>query len=53
MKWVRPAISMIGMIGITLGFFMGKITSEAYILAVGVTIAWWYKSRDDDKKIGG
>ena len=53
MKWIRPAISLIGIIGITAGFFMGKITSEAYILAVGITVTYWYKSRDEEKRNGG
>ena len=52
MKWVRPAISLIGMIGITIGFFLGKINPEAYILAVGVTVTYWFKSRDEAKQGG-
>jgi len=53
MKWIRPAISLIGMLGITAGFFMGKITPEAYILAVGVTITYWFRARDEAKRNGG
>ena len=50
MKWIRPTISLLGMLGITAGFFMGKINAEAYILAVGVTVTYWYKSRDAEKE---
>jgi len=53
MRWVRPAISLIGMLGITAGFFLGRINAEAYILAVGITVTYWYKSRDEAKKNGG
>ena len=53
MKWVRPAISLIGMIGITVGFFMKLITAEAYILAVGVTVTYWFRARDEEKRNGG
>jgi len=49
LKWIRPAISLIGILGITIGFFMGKINSEAYILAVGVTVTYWFRSRDITK----
>ena len=49
MKWVRPVISLIGIIGITVGFFLNKITPEAYILAVGVTVTFWFKARDEEK----
>lgn len=52
MRWVRPVISLIGMVGLTSGFFLGMVTAEAYILAVGVTIAWWYRSRDEVKRNG-
>ena len=53
MKWIRPVISLIGMVGITVGFFLGKINPEAYILAIGVTVTFWYKARDEEKKNGG
>ena len=51
MKWVRPFLAIIGMLGITIGFFDGKITAEAYILAVGITVTWWFKSRDEEKGV--
>lgn len=50
MRWIRPVISIIGMVGITVGFFMGLIDPEAYILAVGVTVTFWFKSRDEENK---
>ncbi len=52
MRWVRPIISIVGMMGITIGFFLGKINPEAYILAVGVTVTYWYKARDESKQGG-
>ena len=50
MKWVRPVISIIGMLGITIGFFLRMIEAEAYVLAVGVTVTYWFKSRDEEKQ---
>ena len=52
MKWVRPTISLMGMLGITIGFFMRLITPEAYLLAVGVTVTYWFKARDEEKRNG-
>ena len=52
MEWIRPLISLIGMFGITTGFFMGRVSPEAYLGVVVVTIVWWYKSRDEEKKNG-
>lgn len=52
MKWIRPTISLIVIIGVTIGFFMGKINSDAYAGLVGVTITYWYKSRDEEKHNG-
>lgn len=50
MKWVRPVISIIAMLGITYGFFVGKVATDTYVLIAGGAIAWWFKSRDDEKK---
>ncbi len=50
MKWVRPLISLVAVLGITAGFFMDKITSDAYIGLMAVTVAWWFKSRDEEKR---
>ena len=50
MKWIRPTISLIGLLGLTGGFFMGLIPPEAYVGIVAVAITWWFKSRDEEKK---
>lgn len=52
MRWVRPVISLIGILGLTVGFFLDKITPEAYILAIGVTVTYWFRSRDEEKRKG-
>jgi len=49
MKWVRPTLAGIFAIGITIGFFMDKIVSEAFIGIASVAITWWFKSRDENK----
>jgi len=51
MKWIRPVLSAIAMLGITAGFFQGKIETDTYLLIAAGTIAWWFKSRDEDKRI--
>lgn len=53
MKWIRPLISLMAVCGITAGFFLGKISGDAYIGLMAVTITWWFKSRDDTKAKGG
>lgn len=50
MKWVRPAISIIGMVGVTVGFFMGKVEPIAYLLIVEAVVLWWFRSRDEEKQ---
>lgn len=49
MRWVRAAISITAVLGITIGFFFDKIAGETYITLMAMAIAWWYKSRDDEK----
>ena len=46
---IRPAISLIAVAGITAGFFMDKISPEAYLTIMAVTIIYWFKSRDSEK----
>jgi len=50
MKWVRPVISLIAVIGLTAGFFIDKISPEAYIGLMAVAITYWYKARDEAKE---
>ena len=50
MRWVRAVISLIFALGITIGFFLDKLPPEAFIGLAGVAIAWWYRSRDEEKK---
>jgi hypothetical protein len=48
-QWVRAIISLIGILGVTVGFFMKIISGDAYLGVVTMTIVWWYKSRDEEK----
>ena len=52
MKWVRPIISLIGLLGVTYGFIVDKISPEAYLGLVIATTIWWFKSRDEEKRNG-
>lgn len=49
MRWVRALISIVGVLGITGGFFLDKIPAEAYIGIMAMAITWWFKSRDEEK----
>ncbi len=49
---VRPVISLIAVIGINVGFFMDKISPEAYLAIMAVTVIYWFKSRDESKQEG-
>ncbi len=49
MKWIRPWLSLIAMLGITTGFFLGKISTDAYMGVTTFIITWWFKSRDEEK----
>ncbi len=51
-SWVRPIISIMGMSGFTVGFFMKMIDPVAYGILVTGTIVWWFKARDEEKANG-
>ncbi len=48
-EMIRPLISLIGVLGLTVGFFMDKINPEAYIGVMAMAITYWFKSRDEEK----
>ncbi len=50
--WVRPIITILGMAGVTAGFFLKMISPEAYLGIVTLAVTWWFKSRDEEKKNG-
>lgn len=50
MRWVRAVISIIGMGGVTIGFFLKMVSPEAYLGLVTLAITWWYRSRDSEKE---
>ncbi len=49
MKWIRPTLALLFAIGMTVGFFMDKISAEAFIGIGSVAITWFFKSRDETK----
>ena len=51
MSWIRPIISLIAVGGITAGFFLRLINPETYVALMAVTVTWWFKSRDETKKL--
>ncbi len=52
MRWLRPTLALISMLGVTVGFFIEKISPEAFLAIASVAITWFFKSRDEDKKNG-
>ncbi len=51
MKWVRPTIAMIAVLGINAGFFLKMIPVEAYLPIMAGAITWWFTARDNEKAI--
>ena len=49
MKWVRPVTIFILAMGVTVGFFIGKIDAVAFFGFATGLVVWWFKSRDDEK----
>jgi len=52
-KWIRPVITIIAVSGLTVGFFLGRIPSEAYVPLMAITITYWFRARDEAKRIQG
>ncbi len=47
---VRPFITLFAVVGLTLGFFTDRVTSEAYVPLMAMAIAWWFRARDTEKQ---
>ena len=50
MKFVRPVITLIAVLGLTIGFFTDKVTADAYVPLMAMTIVYWFKSLDREKE---
>jgi len=48
---MRPTITLVATFALTIGFFLGKVLSEAYVPLMAMVIAWWFRSRDEEKRI--
>ena len=48
--YVRPAITVMAMLGIMYGFFVGTISSEVFVPFSTGIVVWWFKARDDKKQ---
>jgi len=46
----RPILTYIAMGGLTIGFFLGKVPTDAYVPIIAMTMIYWFKSRDEEKK---
>lgn len=51
MAWVRPFITLVAVLGLTVGFFVGKVTADAYVPLMAMTISWWFRARDESKRL--
>ena len=49
MQWIRPITVLLLTIGVTTGFFIGKIEAVAYFGFATGLVVWWFKSRDESK----
>ena len=50
MKWIRPIVITLLSLSVTVGFFLDKITSEAFFGFATGLVVWWFKTRDDEKE---
>lgn len=50
-EWIKPVLAVIGMIGLTVGFFMRLISAEAYIGIVAVTITYWFNDLNNQSRL--
>lgn len=50
MKWIRPTIISMLAIGVTIGFFTGKIQSGVFVPFATGLIVYWFKERDSTKE---
>jgi hypothetical protein len=50
MKWVRPFVTVIAVLGLTVGFFTGRVNAEAYVPLMAGVIMYWFAARDSEKK---
>jgi len=48
---MRPTITLVATFALTIGFFLDKVPSEAYVPLMAMVIAWWFRSRDEEKRI--
>lgn len=52
MRWVRPLLAVVAVLGINAGFFLGKIPVEGYLPLMAGAITWWFSARDNAKQGG-
>ena len=45
----RPILSYVFAVGITVGFFMGKVPPEVYAPIATACIIFWFRARDEEK----
>jgi hypothetical protein len=50
MNLFRPCMIVVLILGVTAGFFLGKIGAEMFGAFSTGLIVYWFKSRDKDKK---
>lgn len=50
---VRPIVTLIFAVGITGGFFLGKIDAETFVPIAAMAISWWFTIRDTEKQNPG
>jgi hypothetical protein len=48
---VRAAISIIAVLALTAGFFLGRVEGEIYVPAMVAAIAWWYSTASKEAKL--
>jgi len=49
-KATRPFVTNIVVAGLTYGFIIGVVSSEAYVGIAGLVIGFWFQKREEEKK---
>jgi len=51
MKWIRPIISLFSILALIYGWFRGMVDSQIIVPVLVGAVAWWYASREKEKKV--
>ena len=48
---IRPIIALVAIFALTIGFFINKVPAEAYVPLMAMVVTYWFRARDEEKRI--